>query len=165
MTTICAWCNKKKQDSTSADERVSHGICKECLAWMKSMDRGRNLREILDTLPAPVLVVNDEGRISEANSLAAARFNGNGSKTFGMRGGDFLECMNARLPGGCGNTVHCRSCTIRNTVMATFEDGEFRERVPAYIDTIEAGQEKKVRFLVSTVRVKDMVWLRIEDAG
>lgn len=53
---------------------------------------------------------------------------------FGLRRGEAMECLYARLPEGCGNTVHCEICTVRNTVMEVMETGEPRELVPAYVD-------------------------------
>jgi hypothetical protein len=52
----------------------------------------------------------------------------------GLRRGEALECVYASRPEGCGKTVHCEICTIRNTLMEVLETGEPREQVPAYVD-------------------------------
>jgi len=46
MKIVCAWCGKDmgKKDSKSK-ERVSHGICKECLAKMQAKKRNKLLGE------------------------------------------------------------------------------------------------------------------------
>ena len=78
--------------------------------------------------------------------------------------GEVFECKYAGLPGGCGETVHCKSCTIRKTVMATTKSGSPCFRVPAYMDLGDYLNRKSLRFLVSTQQVGEVVVLRIDDA-
>jgi len=56
------------------------------------------------------------------------------SVPLGLRRGEAMECRYARLPEGCGETVHCEICSVRNTVLEVLETGESREQVPAYVD-------------------------------
>ncbi len=64
----------------------------------------------------------------------------------GFLGGEAMECVNARLPEGCGETEHCRTCTIRRTVMDTHLSGQPHERVATALDRVDGP----VRFWVST---------------
>ena len=48
----------------------------------------------------------------------------------GLPGGKVFECAYARLPEGCGKTVHCVTCAIRNTVTSTIQKEVLQVRVP-----------------------------------
>ncbi|MBD3344584.1 MAG: hypothetical protein GF401_05940 [Chitinivibrionales bacterium] len=166
MANVCAWChNPLLQTKKNDDESVSHGMCKDCFSWIKRNDTGRALGEFIDDLPVPVIMVNSDCTVDGANACAQALTGKSYESIHSKRAGEVMECRNARLPGGCGNTIHCRACTIRNTVMGSWQDGEAREMVPAYLDTITCGGEKRIRYLISTVRLGDKVLLRIDDAG
>ncbi|MBN2104037.1 hypothetical protein JW835_08370 [bacterium] len=78
-------------------------------------------------------------------------------------GGDAMECVYARLPGGCGNTIHCKTCTIRNSVTETFNTGKSLRKVPAYLDQMQDESVKEIKFLISTEMVNDIVLLRIDE--
>lgn len=83
----------------------------------------------------------------------------------GELGGDAFGCRHANLPGGCGSTVHCKTCTIRMTVMDTLQSGKSHIRVPAYPDLHHMTGENRIRFLITTERVGEAVLLRIDDVG
>ncbi len=82
----------------------------------------------------------------------------------GQLGGDVFSCAYASLPGGCGQTIHCKSCTIRITVTDTAETGKQHERVEAYQELHHITGDRIIRFLISTEKVGDVVLLRIDDA-
>ena len=73
-----------------------------------------------------------------------------------------FECAYATLPGGCGNTIHCDGCTIRNTVMDTFQTGKSHLKKPAYRIHGIPDKNQEIHYLISTVKVKDVVLLRID---
>jgi len=76
-----------------------------------------------------------------------------------------FECANAKLPEGCGNTIHCSGCTIRRNVMDTQETGRRHFRVPAYLNQGNPESYQQIRFLISTEKVEGIVLLRIEEVG
>jgi ferredoxin len=65
------------------------------------------------------------------NSTACRMLGREAGEVVGLLGGEALECGRSRLPGGCGKTVHCSTCAIRNTVTATHRTGQAMTRVPA----------------------------------
>ncbi|MCJ7776462.1 MAG: hypothetical protein MUP08_08760, partial [Desulfobulbaceae bacterium] len=65
--------------------------------------------------------------------------------------------------GGCGNTVHCKSCTIRNTVTDTLQSGKSNIKVPAYPDLHHITGDNRIRFLITTERAAEAVLLRIDE--
>jgi hypothetical protein len=80
----------------------------------------------------------------------------------GHKGGDVFECAYARLPEGCGNTIHCSGCTIRRTVMETHKTGKSSLRVPATLNRNDPEDPDKITLLISTEKIADVVLLRID---
>lgn len=74
-------------------------------------------RSILDAMPLPVFVVDDDVRIVDMNRMAAVVFGLEKSRVLRQRGGAALHCLHSTdSPGGCGRGPFCRSCVIRNAV-------------------------------------------------
>lgn len=142
---------------------ISHGICSVCLPTFLWRN-GRPISDFLDALPGPIFVVDAEGRIVGANTRGLQQVSKDLVAIEGRLGGEVFECKYARLPEGCGRTLHCKTCTIRKTVTKTFETGESCLRVPAFIDLADISKDMTVRFLISTEKVNDVVLLRIDDA-
>jgi len=164
---VCAWCEKELGWSESPpgfQNAVTHGMCEEC-AYHLFAQIGMPLRKYLDGLGAPVLVMNPDGSVKTVNSQATELVQKELSEIEGNLGGDVFECAYASLPGGCGQTVHCSGCTIRKTVMETFETGQSRLRVPAYLNRESSGEAEQIRFLISTEKVADIVLLRVDEVG
>jgi hypothetical protein len=111
------------------------------------------------------VLVTQEGAVNSANSSALSLLDKGQAEIQGKQGGDVFECMYAELPEGCGKTVHCSGCAIRNTVMDTWETGELHLRVPAYLQQSSGGVTTRLKFLISTQKKGGMVFLRIEEIG
>jgi hypothetical protein len=129
---------------------------------MKGM--GQPLTDFLDNLPGPIYVVDAECRVVGANTLGLQLVSKDLSAIKGQLAGEVFECKCAKLPGGCGRTLHCKTCTIRRTVTKTAETGESCLRVPAFIDLADISKDMTIRFLITTKKVNDAVILLIEDA-
>lgn len=127
-------------------------------------DSRDTLDDLLEEIEVPVFVVDDSGIVRGANLLAQEMVGRSLEEIRGCLGGDIFGCAYADDPDGCGRTVHCQTCTIRNTVMQTHMNGESQTRVPAVQDLDAAVGIMKVRFLISTEKRKDVVLLKIEDA-
>ena len=125
------------------------------------------LQDFLDRLAAPVLVVvGEDGRIRRANQQAAALL---GKAVWricrAVWAGMPWNAPMLRRPGGCGQTEHCKSCTIRRSVNETFTTGQSLCRIPAYQDLVTASGPRQTRFLISTELAGQVVLLRIDDMG
>jgi PAS domain-containing protein len=166
VKTVCAWCHSELTPDDGSGGSVSHGVCTECLAFLRANRPGRTLRSFLDSLPVPVLALDSEGRVSVSNS-AARRALGRVSaeEVEGRLGGDALECAYARLPGGCGQTLHCKACTIRGSVMHTHATGESLDRLTAHQELGGVGEPRRRAFLIATEKRGDVVLLRIDAVG
>jgi len=165
MKSICAWC-KKELDSSEfdsyPDDFITHGMCASCYDKVL-LQIGVDLYKYLDILTAPVLLVDSAGIVRTANGEARKLLKKDLKKIEGNPGGDVFECAHSRLPGGCGNTIHCSGCTIRRTVMETHETGKGQHRVPAYLNQISGESTQRICLYISTEKVGDFVFLRIDE--
>jgi hypothetical protein len=134
---------------------------------MESMYRemGMDLHKFLDGLQFPIVLVDDQGVVRTGNDPACQLLHKGLHEVEGFRGGEVFRCSNAILPGGCGNTVHCSGCVIRRTVMETHATGKSCLKVPALLKQQSSTDPQEVRFLISTEKVGDYVWLRVDEVG
>ena len=165
MKRTCARCKKElaakalRPDS----DRVTGGICGDCLKEI-FMDRPRRGREVLDSIGAPVLLLDNEYRVKAANEPARKILNRPLTDIENFLPGEAMECINAGLPGGCGGTVHCQTCALRLALNQTIQTGEDLERVPAYQDVFQKDGSVVRRFLlISTEKLADFILLRIDE--
>jgi len=74
-------------------------------------------RTILDAMPCPVFVVEEDVRILDFNTAASAILNEDRKIVLRQRAGDVLHCIHSlETPEGCGHAVACTECPIRNSV-------------------------------------------------
>jgi len=121
--------------------------------------------EFLDRLGVPVLLVESEPRVLTGNKPARDLLGKGLGDIEGRRGGEVIECVHSYSPGGCGQDVHCKSCTIRNTVLETFKTGKSFTHVQAFPDIQFEQDIKTMSVEISTEKVADVVLLRIDDFG
>ena len=143
---------------------ITHGICASCASKFFG-DLGLDLNTFLDSMGVPVVVVDSNVCIRAANGQARAFLQKDFSVIENYLGGDVFECLNAKQPGGCGHTVHCSGCAIRNTVTDTFQTGKSHHKVPAILNRETPDSCRKVALLISTEKVAGVVMLRIDEVG
>ena len=163
---VCLYCNEHLgsiEEPGDDTERISHGVCPRCFPKLLA-GSGKPLAKFLDSLPAPVFVVDQDVRIVTANALGRELISKDLEEMRGHLGGEVFSCKYSKMPGGCGQTVHCKACTIRKTVTKTYKNGRPCTRVPAYMDLGDYTGDKTVRFLISTEKVENVVFLRIDDS-
>ena len=162
---VCLYCGCYLGSLKTAEgvpELISHGVCSTCFpTFMRGM--GQQFTDFLDTLPGPIYVLDGECHVVGANKLGLQLVSKDLVAIEGQLAGEVFECKCAKLPGGCGRTLHCKTCTIRIAVTKTAETGESCLRVPAFIDLADISKDMTVRFLISTEKVNDAVLLRIEN--
>ena len=144
MKRVCAWCRKElgRVDWQAGSENViTHGICGSCRDNVL-FQMGVELGVFLDSLKLPIVVVNRGGTIVTGNDQARTVLQKGLPEIEGYKGGEVFECAYARLPDGCGNTMHCSGCTIRRTVMETHGTGRSFLRVPA---TLNRNTPQRIR--------------------
>ncbi len=169
MINKCAWCNIETDNpkgiswNNNEDNEISHGICEDCSDNL-IFQSGVDLQSFIDSLNIPVVTVNSQGIIDISNLTTSKYFKKEKSKIDGHKGGDVFECAHSRLPEGCGNTVHCNGCTIRNTVMKTYKTGKNYFKIPAIQKRCKDSEcTEEIRYLITTFKYKNYVLLKIED--
>lgn len=165
MKLVCSWCDGEiiRNDSpeSSSDGVITHGICDNCADLALWPNRPK-MEDFLDRLAVPVLVINSSGTVSSANKYARDLLQKELSEIEELPGGIVFECVFARLPEGCGKTLHCDGCTIRNAVMDTFQSGRSHVRTPAGLTRGTSEEKHEMQFLISTEMLRDIVLLRID---
>jgi hypothetical protein len=164
MKRICAWCQKNLGNPTLDDDKreiITHGICPECADALFAEDAGTTLLQFLKTFHVPIIVADDEA-IRAANPVALQLLRKELPDIIGGKEGNVFECAYASLPEGCGNTVHCSGCVIRNTVMDTYYTGNSHLKLPAALKRGGLDASEDIDLLISTEKLKDIVLLRID---
>jgi hypothetical protein len=165
MKRVCAWCNRElgtTVSDTSSERAITHGICGSCRENV-FFQMGVELQVYLDSLKVPIVVVDPGGIVVTGNDQAQTLLQKGLPEIAGYRGGVVFECAYARLPEGCGNTIHCSGCTIRMTVMETHTTGKSFLRVRATLNQNTAEKPQRMNLLISTEKLASVVLLRIDE--
>ncbi len=88
------------------------------------------LRAVLDAIPSPVLIVDNDIHILACNRAAAPLVGDEPKLVLHMRGGEALHCFNSTAsPAGCGHSAGCQTCIVRNAVHSSFDNQRvFRQK-------------------------------------
>ena len=162
MKKICAGCGRAiggQGGLGPEDETISHGICPAC-ADAVFPEVGIDLGVFLDRFKLPILVVDAEGMVRSANLSARAMLGKEQREIADRPGGEVFECVHARSPEGCGNTVHCSGCTIRRAVMHTAATGAAILRQTARLESSDGTVR---HYTISTERRGETVLLQVDD--
>ena len=162
MQVICAWCKKviNNTEIEKAFDEVSHGICKDC-ADKTISELGIPSHFFLDNLDRPILILDSENNVKSGNYLAETLLS---KKIFvKSKAGDLLECKNALLPGGCGNTPGCRGCRIKKSITYTYQTGRSLNNVSEVVEKSNNGEINKFLVIFSTEKSGDYVIFRIKN--
>lgn len=159
MNIVCSYCGKMLGTKPPMDnDMVTHGMCPACVEHFERQWSGLSLGEFLDDCEQPVIVFSGECRVIAVNQKMADLLGMSERELFGLLGGEAMECEYSRLPGGCGCTVHCETCAIRNSVNHTVETGDALYRVSALLK----NGKGQVDLEISTKRVLGVVQVVIE---
>jgi hypothetical protein len=164
MKRVCAWCTKEMgtvESSNRPDSEISHGICANCVDNFKSQ-QGVPFQRYLDSIPVPVLAVDRHVVVKAVNRKACDVLGKDPREIVQHLGGNVFECAHARLPEGCGGTIHCSGCVIRRSVTRTFETGEPQISVRATLRQGDPDHPSGVVLFITTVRSGDVVMLRVD---
>ncbi len=165
MKLVCSKCNKNYRDdySESSSERViTSGICDDCANFFLWPNRP-TLTDFLDRFDAPIVAIDSLGNVITASQRARELLQKELSDIERLQGGNVFECAFAKLPEGCGKTIHCDGCTIRNTVMDTLNTGKSHSKIPAGLSHGTSDDCVEIQLLISTEKINDVVMLRIDS--
>ncbi len=168
MKRICAWCKVAlgsfhlKEDSLIDIPEETHGICQNCSASFISNGRGQDFLDYIDSLPTNILVVDENARAIHANTMNLLALGKDLSEVRDKLGGVIFNCEYSHLPGGCGNTLHCPQCVIRNAVIGTMSDSQPRSDIRADLYQRQPdGNNVWFSVIFSTEKAGSVVLMRI----
>jgi PAS domain S-box-containing protein len=126
------------------------------------------LSAILNHAPVAMVLVDQDRQVRKANRAAAEYANRPAEEMLGLVGGEALRCLHSLDdPKGCGFGPFCETCTLRLTVLDTFETGDSHYRVEARLPLARGETQEERSLLVSTTPVdvseSQMVLVCIED--
>jgi len=125
------------------------------------------LRTILDAFPIPVLIVDKNLTIHDANHASKKLLGDDISAKLMKLCGDILGCIHAlSSANGCGETQYCEDCVLRQT-SASVANGEFSFRRLSKMKIQSNDQVQEICFLVSGAPLqhdgRNYVILTLED--
>jgi len=162
MKQICAWCKKEiYPDNDEENHPISHGICHECFLLFEY--KRIPLESLLRSIPFPILLVDENVRVENANDSALNVLQKSLNTIVEKLGGNVLDCLYSSLPEGCGRTIHCAGCIIRNSVTTTYLTGQPVKERESYNYIVTSTAILKVSILISTEKIGDKVLLQINS--
>jgi PAS domain-containing protein len=120
-----------------------------------------DLSRHLDRYETPVIMVDEEGRIVGLNQRMSLFLNKAREEVLGLLGGELMGCRYSNLPEGCGQTIHCGTCSIRQTVNKARSLGTDILDVPAYLDL----EDQRMYFRISAFNQGKFVKVVVEKAA
>ena len=127
------------------------------------------LKLVVDTVPSPVFLVDDDVRILDYNTAAGEFLAANTASVRHQRGGDALHCLHATdVAEGCGHGPFCQSCVIRNSVKEGIHGRQVVRR-QHQMELVRNGQLLKMDALITAspmpYRQTQLALLVIEPIG
>lgn len=159
----CMICQHETSHAPAADRVITADLCPHCYQRLQEPS-GLPLRDFLDKLDIPVLALDEDAVVYTGNKALLLLVGRGIDEIRGRRGGEVFECAFAKLPGGCGRTVHCSGCAIRRAVTETFLTGK-PVRTVAYLNRDLPTQFLQLALRISTEKSWNQVLLRIEHIG
>lgn len=88
---------------------------------MNETEKTDLLRSVFDALPSLVFVVDQDVRIQEYNAATSDFLMAERKTVLKQRAGEILHCIHSReVQEGCGRSLLCKDCIIRNSVTEAF---------------------------------------------
>ena len=112
-------------------------------------------RVLIDSVPFPLFVVDDDMRIVAFNRTGLTMLGGNPAFAFARKGGEALHCIHAtEALGGCGATEACKTCVIRGSVAVSCREGRVIRR-PQRMQLVGQDGTRDVYLLITASPVPD----------
>jgi PAS domain-containing protein len=130
-------------------------------------EMGDIVASVLDAIPSPILVVDDDVQIIGFNLAASALLAQNPELIIRRRAGEVLHCLHStEAPEGCGRAKFCKTCPVRNAVNESVR-GHRVVRKRAMMELVSEGHTVELYLLVTTApfsyKDKSLVLLILED--
>ncbi len=165
MKRKCGSCHAElsERKEQAASYPITGGICSDCAQSITGPGSGAGLADFLDSLAAPVLLMQPEPRqVYAANRRALELFGKDISQVVGYRGGQVFDCIHAFTEAGCGKDVNCEGCKIKNAVVETFETGKSFPGVSTELEIKKNSEVRTHHVQISTEKLGHLALLRID---
>ena len=118
----------------------------------KSLGNDDFFNTILDKIPFPVFLMDDDVRIHMYNLAAISLFDIELGRVNRVRCGDAFYCVYS-MPDGCGENEACKECVIRNSVRKSY-GGSTVVREKTDIQLVRGNKVEQIQMLVTTEPLK-----------
>ncbi len=106
-------------------------------------------QSIIDAMPAPVLVVDQDMRIVGYNETAVKWLTGINQMSLKQKTGEVLQCLNSKISkNGCGHSSFCKDCVLRNAV-SSCNHGHQAYRQKVRLQTTDGQRTKDLFYLIT----------------
>lgn len=101
-----------------------------------------NLQMIFDVVNVGMLLIDQDGVVKRINNTASQWVKKDLQKSYDSQPGNLLGCIHAVTdPAGCGHTLHCAACPIRNTFESVLRSGQSVHDIDAEVALMIDGNE------------------------
>lgn len=102
-----------------------------------------------------IILVDKNLNVININEYAANFLQKNVEELTGSLFGNALNCANSlKNPKGCGYSVDCKNCEIRNTILKTFKNNRSYQKKEVSMTFLKGNELKKFNFYLSTTLIK-----------
>ncbi|SES85162.1 PAS domain S-box-containing protein [Methanococcoides vulcani] len=112
------------------------------------------LSPVFEDIPMIMILVNQDGKVEYINRTATIALGKEKKDSIGLLGGELFGCMNSIKGEGCGKNRECSECTVRNSVMHTFETGESIYKKEGELEIVTNNKSVTLNFLISTTLIQ-----------
>jgi hypothetical protein len=118
----------------------------------KSLGNDDFLNTILDKIPFPIFLMDDDVRIHVYNLAAISLIDIELYRVNKVGCGDAFNCVHS-MPDGCGESEACKECVIRNSVRKSYGgSGVVREKTN--IQLVRGDKVEQIQMFVTTEPLK-----------
>ncbi|MGA3127840.1 MAG: PAS domain-containing protein [Candidatus Korobacteraceae bacterium] len=127
---------------------------------------GPQYSHLLNAIPVPIFIVDEDVRILDSNAAAQRMFGLSNVEIRSRRGGEVLNCLNSHNPEGCGKAPECKNCVIRNSVGDALKAVAVTQH-PMKFEAVSGGKTVELELLVTATPFpeagKNAVLVIVED--
>ena len=117
----------------------------------------------INSIPIPILLVDNKNVTLAINTKASEILGVSSESIGGLQFGSVFDCVHSDPAEGCGRSIHCSECVIRQSVADTYHTGEPQIAVSAALSVTQPGKPSDVVFTITTVRNDKVVLMRIDQ--
>jgi hypothetical protein len=118
----------------------------------KSLGNDDFLNTILDKIPFPIFLMDDDVRIHVYNLAAISLIDIELYRVNKVGCGDAFNCVHS-MPDGCGESEACKECVIRNSVRKSY-GGSKVVREKTDIQLVRGSKVEQIQMFVTTEPLK-----------